>query len=166
MSVTPDVRSAVRRLDPNLPIYNVWSQSTVIDRAIWFYGVFGTVFIVFGVAALFMASVGLYGVLSFAVSRRTQEMGIRMALGANGRSVVGLVARQGAGQLAIGLGIGMALAFGVTRLIGILMFNVDPQDPVVFGGVTAVILLVGTVAAVYPARRATSVDPVVALRSD
>jgi putative ABC transport system permease protein len=166
LSLTADVRGVVRRLDNDLPIYDIFSQTEVIDRAIWFYGVFGTVFIVFGAAALFMASVGLYGVLSFAVSRRTQEMGIRMALGARARDVIGLVARQGVAQLGIGLGIGLALAFGVTRLVSILMYDVDPQDPVVFGGVFAVIIVVGMAAAVFPARHATSIDPVDALRAE
>ena len=166
LAMTGDVRGAVRRFDNDLPIYDVFSQAEVIDREIWFYGVFGVVFIVFGAAALFMASVGLYGVLSFAVSRRTQEMGIRMALGAGSREVVRLVARQGAGQLAIGLGIGLALAFGVTRMIGLLMYDVDPQDPTVFAAVVGLIVVVGMAAAVFPARRATSVDPVVALRAD
>lgn len=165
-AVTGDVRAAVRRVDPDLPIYNVFTEAEVVDRQVWFFGVFGTVFIVFGVAALFMASVGLYGVLSFAVSRRTQEMGIRMALGAASRDVVGLVARQGAQQLGIGLAIGLALAFGVTRVIGILMYQVDPQDPVVFGTVISLIVVVGMAAAVFPARRATTVDPVVALRAE
>jgi predicted permease len=165
-AVTGDVRAAVRRLDPNLPIYNVFGQSDVIERATWFYGVFGTVFIAFGLAALFMASVGLYGVLSFAVSRRTQEMGIRMALGAASGDVIRLVARQGAGQLALGLVIGLGLAFGVTRLVSVLMFQVDPQDPVVFGAVFTLIVAVGMAAAVFPARRATGVSPVQALRAE
>ena len=166
MAMAADVRSAVRSLDADLPIYNVMTEAEVIDRGIWFFSVFGTVFIVFGLAALFMASVGLYGVLSFAVTRRTQEMGIRMALGAGSGDVVRLVARQGAAQLALGLAIGLALAFGVTRLITILMFNVDPQDPMVFGVVFGAIIIVGMAAAVFPARRATSVDPVEALRYD
>jgi predicted permease len=165
-AITGDVRAAVRRLDPNLPIYNVFKETEVIDRATWFYGVFGTVFITFGLAALFMASVGLYGVLSFAVSRRTQEMGIRMALGAASADVVRLVARQGAAQLGIGLAIGLGLAFGVTRVVSVLMYQVDPRDPVVFASVFTLILLVGIAAAVFPARRATSVNPVEALRAE
>jgi predicted permease len=166
MAITGEVRAVIRELDADLPIYDVWSQAEVIGRAVWFFGVFGTVFIIFGAAALFMASVGLYGVLSFAVSRRTHEMGIRMALGADSRDVVGLVARQGAAQLGVGLVLGLALAFGVTRLIGFLMFYVDPRDPLVFGVVFLTIIVVGMAAAFFPARRATSVDPVIALRSD
>ena len=117
-------------------------------------------------AALFMASVGLYGVLSFAVTRRTSEMGIRMALGAAGRDVIGLVARQGATQLGVGLGLGMVMAFGLTRLLSFLMYDVDPQDTTVFAGVFLTILVVGMAAAIVPARRATGVSPVVALRSE
>lgn len=165
-SITPDVRGAVRRVDADLPIFDVFSQAEVADRQTWFFGTFGTVFIVFGVAALLMASVGLYGMLSFAVSRRTQEMGIRMALGAAPRDVIGFVARQGALQLGIGLAIGLAMAFGVTRVVAILMYQVDPQDPAVFGGVISLIVVVGMAAAYFPARRATSVDPVEALRAE
>jgi predicted permease len=164
LALTSDVRRAVRLADPDLPIFDIWTQADIVDRRTWFFGVFGTLFIAFGAAAMFMASVGLYGVLSFAVSRRTQEMGIRMALGADARDVVGLVARQGATQLSIGLGIGLALAFGLTRVIGLLMYRVDPQDPLVFGGVVVMIALVGVAAGFFPARRATGVDPVEALR--
>ncbi len=166
LSVTGDVRAAVRRLDSDLPIYDVRSEAEVIDQQLWFFKVFGVVFISFGLAALFMASVGLYGVLSFAVSRRTQEMGIRMALGAASRDVVRLVARQGASQLGLGLAIGLALAFGVTRIVALLMYQVDPQDPTVFAAVLSLIVVVGVAAAVFPARRATSVDPVEALRAE
>jgi predicted permease len=164
LALTADVRAAVSRVDPEMPIFDVWTETELIARRTWFIGVFGTVFIVFGLAALFMASVGLYGVLAFSVSRRTQEMGIRMALGASTADVIRLVLRQGASQLGIGLALGLALAFGVTRLIRVVMYNVDPQDPLVFGGVLALIVLVGLAAAYFPARRATGVDPVVALR--
>ena len=164
MGLTADVRSAVRGLDPDLPIYDVRSVADAIQRNSWFYSVFGTIFIVFGVAALFMASVGLYGVLSFSVSRRGQEMGIRMALGADARDVVGLILKQGAAQMAIGLAIGMALAWGVSAVIGVIRFQVDPRDPTVFASVFAVILSIGFLASWIPARRATGVDPMTALR--
>ena len=164
MGMTADVRNAVRGLDPDLPIYNVRSGAEVIQRSSWFYSVFGTIFIVFGVAALFMASVGLYGVLSFSVSRRVQEMGIRMALGAGSRDVVKLILKQGAAQMAIGLAIGMALAWGVSAAITIIMFQVDPRDVSVFATVFGVILSIGFLASWIPARRATSVDPMTALR--
>jgi putative ABC transport system permease protein len=164
LGMTREVRDAVRSLDPNLPIYDVATEQGFIDQRMWFYRVFGTVFITVGAVALFMATVGLYGVLSFSVSRRVKEMGIRMALGATGRDVVRLVLRQGGMQILVGLSIGLVLAYGLTRVIGILMFETTPQDPPVFTIVVAVITVVGLLASVIPARRATQVDPGVALR--
>ena len=166
LALTRTVRDAVRGINPNLPIYNVDTMRGVIHRQGWFYVVFGTLFIVFGGAALFMATVGLYGVLSFSVSRRTREMGIRMALGANARDVVRLVLRQGGVQLAFGLGIGLVLALGLTRVIGFLMFEVTPRDPPVFALVVVTIAAVGLLASLVPARRATRTHPAVALRAE
>ena len=164
MSLTADVRNAVSSLDPNLPIYNTMGLDAAIHRGNWFYTVFGTVFIVFGVAALFMASVGLYGVLAFSVSRRVQEMGIRMALGADAGNVLSLILRQGAVQIGVGLSIGMGMAWGVSTVIGFIMFDVDPRDASVFATVFGTIVLVGLLASWIPARRATKVDPMTALR--
>ena len=166
MDLTADIREVVRGLDPDLPIYNTRTVREAITRGSWFYSVFGTVFIVFGIAALFMASVGLYGVLSFSVSRRVQEMGIRMAMGAQARDVIRLILRQGAGHMGIGLAIGMVLAWAVSRMIAFLMFQVDPRDLTVYGTVLAVICSVGFFASWVPAKRATGVDPVNALRYD
>jgi len=166
LSMTREVRDAVRSLDPDLPIYNVATQRGFIDQRMWYYRVFGTVFIVVGGVALFMATVGLYGVLSFSVSRRVREMGIRMALGASGRDVVRLVMGQGGRQLLVGLSIGLALAYGLTRVIRILMFETTPQDPPVFTVVVLVITAVGLLASWVPAGRAVRVDPAVALRHD
>ena len=164
MTITPDVRRAVRAVDTDLPIYNVLSMDSAIDRNMWFYKVFGTLFIIFGAAALFMASVGLYAVLAFSVSRRTQEMGIRMALGANAGDVIRLVLRQGLMQLGVGLIIGLGLAFGLSNIVAIVMFDVQPRDPTVFGSIVGVIVIVGLLASFVPARRATRVDPMEALR--
>jgi predicted permease len=164
MALTPEVRNAVRAVDPDLPIYWVRDMSEVIHQQTWFYNVFGTLFIVFGVAALFLASVGLYGVLAFSVSRRIQEMGIRMALGANARDVLRLIVREGGIQLAVGLTLGLGLALGVSNVVQIIMFDVEPRDPTVFGTIVFVISAVGVLASLVPARRATKVDPMVALR--
>jgi ABC-type antimicrobial peptide transport system permease subunit len=106
----------------------------------------------------------LYGVLAFSVSRRTQEMGIRMALGANAGNVIRLVLRQGLVQLGIGLGIGLAMAFGLSNIVAVVMFEVQPRDPMVFGSIVGVIAIVGLLASFVPARRATRVDPMEALR--
>jgi ABC-type antimicrobial peptide transport system permease subunit len=163
-ALTPGVRATLRGIDPDLPMYNVLSMQGVIDQGTWFYRVFGTLFITFGAAALFMATVGLYGVLSFSVSRRLKEMGIRMALGASAQDIVRLVMRQGGRQIALGMALGLVMAYGLTRIIGILMFEVTPQDPPVFTIVFVTIALVGLLASLVPARRATTVSPIVALR--
>jgi predicted permease len=164
MALAPQVREAVRSINPNLPIYNANSMEDAVRQATWFYYVFGTLFIVFGAAALFMATVGLYGVLSFSVSRRMKEMGIRMALGANAQDVIRLILRQGGKQIAVGLVLGLLAAFGLTRVIGVLMFEVAPRDPPVFTMVVLIIAGVGVLASLVPARRATRAEPTVALR--
>ncbi len=164
LAVTPDVRAAVRGIDSDLPLYWVRDMPEVIRQETWVYSVFGTLFIVFGIAALFLASVGLYGVLSFSVSRRIQEMGLRMALGAKAKDVVRLVVREGAVQLGVGLALGLGLALAVTRVVALLMYDVEPHDPTVFGATVVTILLVGILASLVPALRATRVDPMVALR--
>jgi predicted permease len=164
LAITPDIRAAVRGLDSDLPIYWVRNMDGVIHQETWFYSVFGTLFIVFGIAALFLASVGLYGVLSFSVSRRMQEMGLRMALGAMGKDVIRLVLREGAIQLGIGLTLGLALAFVVSKAVALVMFDVQPRDPMVYGAIVVTILFVGLMASLIPALRATRVDPMVALR--
>ncbi|MBI4419875.1 MAG: ABC transporter permease [Gemmatimonadetes bacterium] len=157
-------RQAVRSLDPDLPLYDVFTMLGSIRNRTWFFNVFGTVFIVFGAAALFMASVGLYGLLAFSVSRRVREMGIRMALGASAGDVLRMILGQGARQTAVGLTIGLVLAFALSRLVRIIMFEVEPSDPLVFGSIGLVIAMVGLAASWVPARRATAVDPMVALR--
>jgi putative ABC transport system permease protein len=164
--ILPQVRTAILGLDANLPMYNVMSMSAVADREGWFYQVFGTLFIVFGAAALFMATVGLYGVLSFSVSRRIREIGIRMALGASPKAVIRLVVREGTRQLGIGLAIGLVVAYFLTKALGFLMFGVSPQDPAVLTIVVATITAVGILASLIPARRATRAEPVAALRAE
>ncbi len=164
MAVAPLVREEVTKIDTDLPIYWVWTMADAIARDTWFYRVFGVIFMVFGGVALFLASVGLYGVTAFSVSRRTQEVGVRMALGAKTSDVLKLIFRQGAAQLAVGLVIGVALAAGLSRGLEVVLFQVEPWDPVIF--VTIVLVLVATsiAASLVPARRATRVDPVIALR--
>jgi predicted permease len=166
LALATPMRNAVREIDPAVPLYDLQSVRQSIHRASWFYVVFGSVFIAFGAAALFMATAGLYGVLSFSVSRRTQEMGIRMALGAESRQVIRLILRQGVMQLAVGLVIGLGMAAGLSSIIGFAMYRVNPRDPAVFGGVIGLIVTVGLFAALVPALRATRVDPLVALRSE
>jgi predicted permease len=164
LSITPEVRQAMSAVDPELPMYWIYDMDEVIRQSTWFYGVFGRLFVVFGVAALFLAAVGLYGVLAFSVSRRFQEMGIRMAMGADSRNILSLILRQGAVQLAIGLTLGLTLAFLSSNVLKLILFEVDPRDPSVFAVIALVIVVVGIVASLVPATRAVRVDPVVAMR--
>ncbi|MFG1690975.1 ABC transporter permease [Gemmatimonadota bacterium] len=163
LAKTQDVRSAVASIDPNLPIFRVMSMEGVIERQTWFYNVFGTLFMAFGFAALFLAAVGLYGVMAFAVAQRTQEMGVRMAHGAQGRQLIALVMRKGARQLAVGLGIGLGLAVLAAGQLQMILFEVNARDPSVFAAVIATLACAGLVASFIPARRVTKVDPVTAL---
>ena len=166
MAVTHSVRDIVRSLDGDLPVYQVRPMADVLWSGNWYFTVFGVLFVVFGIAALFMASVGLYGVLSFSVSRRTNEMGIRMALGAGAADVVRLVLRQGVTHLGIGLAFGLVLSIGLLVAVAPLVFESAPFDWTVYAGTLVVIVSVGLLASVVPAFRATTVDPVEALRAE
>lgn len=164
LALTGAVRDAVTSVDPDIPLYFVDTLDGRIREQTWFYTVFGSIFMVMGFVALFLAAIGLYGVMAFSVSRRTREMGVRMALGASGGNVLSLIMRQGMLQLAIGLTLGIALAAGVSQLLSTVLFGVQPRDPVIFGLIVAVLATVGMLASFVPARRATRVDPMVALR--
>jgi ABC-type antimicrobial peptide transport system permease subunit len=163
MSITTDVRDAVASIDPNLPIYDVMSMNGVIRRQMWQLGVFGWVFMVLGVVALVLAAVGLYGVMSFAVTQRTQEMGVRLALGSPGTRLVGLVMKTGMIQLAVGLGIGLCIGILAAGPLQMVLFEIDARDPTVFGTVAATLAAIGLLACILPASRVTRVDPVTAL---
>jgi len=163
-AMTGPVRALVSAIDPDLPIYFVKTLQERIDEDSWFYRVFGVLFMVMGVVALVLAAVGLYGVMAFNVSRRTREMGVRMALGAQPRDVVRLIVRQGMIQLAIGLLLGVGLAYLLGGALKMILFEVSAVDPLVYGGTVAVLVLAATAASLIPARRATRVDPMVALR--
>jgi predicted permease len=166
LAITGEVRDRVAAVDADTPIYFVATLRERIDEDLWFYSVFGTLFAVFGAAALFMASVGLYGVMSFSVSRRVLEMGIRMALGAQGAQVRRLVVLQGMLQIGLGLLLGTGLAVVVARGLRVLLLDAEPWDPGTYALVFAVLALTGFMASAIPAQRATRVDPSTALRSD
>jgi putative ABC transport system permease protein len=160
------LRSAVASLDPNLAIYQIDAMRTVIDRQTWFYTVFGTFFMAFGICALFLAAAGLYGVMSFAVTQRTREMGVRSALGAQGTQLIGLVMRTSIAQLAIGLSLGLGLALLASGALQPVLYHVNPRDRVVFAGVVATLAAASLIASFLPARRVSKIDPVLALASE
>lgn len=159
-------REIVGRLDPNLPLYWVRTMEESIAQSTWIFLIFGSLFTIFGVAALFLAAVGLYGVMAFSVSRRTQEMGIRMAMGAPARAVFGLVLGKGMKQLGIGAAVGLLLGAVMARPLAFVFFDVQPSDPLVFAAIVATMALAGLAACVVPARRATRVELVEALRPE
>jgi ABC-type antimicrobial peptide transport system permease subunit len=123
-------------------------------------------FSIFGTAALFLAAIGIYGVLSYSVAQRTQEFGVRVALGATRQSILALVVAQGVRLATVGIVLGSAGAFLVTRLVRALLYNVTPTDPISFVGMALVLAAVTVLAGCVPAGRATSVDPILALRAD
>lgn len=161
--MTSFLRSAVTSLDHDLAIYEISTMQRVIDRQTWFYRVFGTFFMAFGVCALLLAAVGLYGVMSFAVTQRTREMGVRSALGAPGTSLILLVMRRSVVQLVIGLFLGLAIALLASGALQPVLYHVHPRDTIVFAGVVATLALSSLLASFLPARRVTKIDPVVAL---
>ena len=166
LAVAPLVRETVAAIDPNLPIYWVFSMDTAIEQATWAFGLFGSLFSMFGAIALFMAAVGLYGVMAFSVSRRTQEMGIRMALGAYGDDIVRLVLKKGMLQLGIGMTIGLGLGVAMAMPLRVALFDVNPTDPTVYAAIVLTLTAAGLLACFVPARRATRVNLVDALRPE
>jgi predicted permease len=164
MALTPAVRAEVAAMDPNLPIYEVSSLSRRISEDTIPERTFATLFVIFGLTGLLLAAVGLYGVLAFAVRRRTREIGIRMALGADANSVLWLSWKGGLAQVLIGLGLGIALTAIVSPAMGELLFYTSPWDWTVYSLIALVLAVTGSVASVVPAARATRVDPMDTLR--
>jgi predicted permease len=162
----------VNKVDLNLPLYFVGSARENIDTFIVTNRIIAAMFSIFGGVAVLLASVGLYGVTSFAVNQRTQEFGIRMALGADHQRILTMVLRQGAIQYVLGAGIGLGLTFATAILArsaiaqSALLFDVSPSDPLTYGGVALLLALVAFLATIVPARRATKVDPMIALRAE
>ncbi len=160
------IRSEIRALDKNLPIAGIKTMEELVG-ATNAPRQFNTLLLaVFSTVALSLAVVGLYGVLAYSVSERTQEMGVRLALGAQAGSVLKLVIGQGMKLVVIGVVIGLAGSFGLTRLMAKLLFGVGPTDPLTFISVAALLMLVALFACFIPARRATKVDPMVTLRHE
>jgi predicted permease len=158
------VRTEIAALDPNLAVSNTETMDEHLDKALLIPRISAVLLGVFGVVGLTLAMVGLYGVMSYSVRRRTREIGIRVALGARTGGVLRLVARQGLALAGIGVAIGLALALLASRFAAILLYGISPTDPLTFIVVPAVLLLVAAVAVLVPARRAARTDPLAALR--
>jgi macrolide transport system ATP-binding/permease protein len=158
------IRREVQTLDPNLPAFNVTTLADNIEISLFPARLGALLLGVFGALALLIASIGIYGVMSFGVSERTREMGIRMALGAQRGDVLRMVIWQGMKVAAIGVAIGSGLAFVSTRVVSSYLYDVSTTDPATFTGITIILIGVALLACYLPARRATGVDPLVALR--
>ncbi len=166
LSLVGSIRAAVRRLDPNLPIANVRPMTAVVDASLSTPRLTGSLLAIFAALALVLAAVGVSGVLAYLVSRRRREIGIRMALGASGANVMGLVIRRGLATAGAGVAAGVVAALFLTRLMEGLLYGVAPRDPWTFLAVTLLLGAIALAASAIPAWRAARVDPLEALRSE
>ena len=160
------VRQAVWSVNPNLPLASVHTMQDVYGRSLALTSFTLVMLAIAGAVALLLGIVGIFGVVSFTVGQRTHEIGIRMALGAQRRSVLAMILRQSGKTAALGIAIGLAAAFALTRLMAGLLFGVNPLDPLTFSAVVALLLAVQLLASSIPARRASRVDPLIALRHE
>jgi predicted permease len=166
LNVAAAARGVIRSLDPDQPLSEIRTMESLLSESMG-RARFNTVLLsVFAVVALILASIGIYGVMAYAVTQRTQEIGIRMALGAQARDVLKIVIMQGMTLALIGIAAGLLAAFALTRWMETLLFGVRPADPLTFTVIVAVLTMVALIACWIPARRATKVDPLVALRSE
>jgi len=165
-SVISGARDAIRSVDPDLPIAKVAPLTLLVENSMTQPRFSMLLLGAFGVLAVILASVGIYGVISYSVGQRTREIGIRMALGAQRRNVLGLVLGQGARLAGLGIIIGLVAAFALTRLMASLLFGIAPRDPLTFFTVPLLLMAVALAACYIPARRAMRVDPMVALRDE
>jgi putative ABC transport system permease protein len=163
-TVAAAIRKQVQAIDPDQPIAVVRTMEEWVDLSVATPRYRTGLLTLFAIVALLLASTGIYGVMSYSVSQRTHEIGVRMALGARHRDVLKMVVQQGMLLVLLGVAIGLAAAFALTRVMSSLLFGVSAKDPLTFVAVAAVLTLVAFVACYLPARRATKVDPLVALR--
>ena len=163
-SIVGSVRDAVQAVDPEQPVFSIMTMDEVLAQSRWPYRVFGTMFALFALIALVLSTVGIYAVTSYAVSQRVQEIGVRMALGAQPRQVSWLILRSGLTQLAIALMLGLPGAWGVGQALASVVAQIPPTDPVTFVGIIALLTTVTIAACLIPSWRATRLDPLTALR--
>jgi predicted permease len=165
-AVIPALRRIVASIDPNVALATPQTLDALVEQSIGVQRLTMTLLICFSVIAALFAVVGIYSVMAYAVTQRVGEIGVRLALGASSGNILGLIFRTGAIQVAIGLVLGIAGSFAATRLLQEVLYEVKPFDPSVFAGVAAAFALVALLACLVPARRATKVDPMVALRAE
>ena len=166
--LTPAVREEMRAIDPDLPLFNIRTMDEALAEFRWPFRVFGSMFAIFAFIALMLSAVGLYAVTAYSVTQRTQEIGIRSALGAQSGQVMWLFVRRAFIHMAIGLTLGIAAALGVGSIFesADLLVQINGRDPVTIGSIALLLALVSLVASTWPARRATHLDPLVALRRE
>jgi putative ABC transport system permease protein len=165
-AVTPAARNVIRSLDPEQPVADVRPMESLIGTSVA-RARFNTLLLtIFAVVALLLAGVGIYGVMAYSVAQRTNEIGVRMALGARATDVLRLVVRRGMTLALAGVALGMAASFALTRVMETLLFNVSATDPLTFAGIPLLLAFVALLACLIPARRAAKVDPMVALRCE
>src|SRR6185295_4594615 len=163
-ALTPAVREEVRAIDPDLPLFGILTLDAALAQGRWMFQVIGTMFAAFAFIALALSAVGLYAVTAYSVTQRTQEIGVRMALGAQATQVWWLILRGTLVQLVIGLTLGIAGGFGVGKLLSSILVQSNARDAVTLSSIAALLVAVSIVACFWPARRATRLDPVSALR--
>jgi putative ABC transport system permease protein len=166
MSMLAAVKNAVHEIDGTLPLANVNTMERLIDASLGQRKLSMVLLGVFSAIAVVLASIGIYGVMSYSVTQRTRELGVRMALGAARHRVLGLVVGQGMTLAAVGVVIGLVGAFALTRFLSSQLFGVGATDPVTFTVVSVLLIGIALMATLIPALRATRVDPVVALRDE
>jgi ABC-type antimicrobial peptide transport system permease subunit len=168
--IEASLRKAVAAIDPNLPLYFVGTPREAHDEFLAQNRILGSMFTLFGGVATVLAAVGMFGVMAFSVNQRTQEFGVRMALGADRRQIIAMVLGQGGRQLFIGLAAGLLAAVGLvvwfTGAYAGLFFGVNRFDPTIYGFVVGLLAVVAAISCLVPALRATRVDPMTALRSE
>ena len=157
-------RNQLKQLDKNLPMVSIATMNDIMSNSVAQPRLESVLLGLFGALAVTLAAVGIYGVMSYAVTQRTGEIGVRMALGADRLDVLKMIIGQGLRMVGVGISIGLALAFAITRVLARLLFGVSPTDPLTFVSIVALLTLIGLFACYIPARRATKVDPMVALR--
>jgi ABC-type antimicrobial peptide transport system permease subunit len=166
MAIAPAVREAMRRLDDSLPPYDVKTLEQRVSDSVAPRRFLVSLMSLFALLALALAATGIYGVLSYLVAQRTREIGIRMALGATAGAVLSLILKRGMAPILIGTAIGLAGAVALTRLIKTLLFGVSAADPTTFALMASLLVVIALIASYIPARRATKVDPLAALRHE